>query len=176
MKDFYPAAAWKNSKLLFAGLVLFMAGQVYFSAKRIQSFPFFTFDMYSRPYHEAEVFTLYEVFCDGRRMDYTCLTNTQEATLLSSLLNYENEIHALPASPDDVLIEHRFSKHVSPAQYAFIRDGLINNREAIDAYPGWLQRHFFPNSHVLLVERNTYRSRDRQLLQSQKILEYHAPN
>lgn len=156
MQSIYLIKVWEESKALFIFLFIFIFFQFFFIAKRIQNFPFFIFDMYSRPIEKPSSFTIYEIKINGKTLDYTTLTNTKENVLLNSIYTYENAKQVFPKSTNEAVIEHRFKNKISASSYQFIKNGLTNNQAAIDEFDNWLNRYCIQSNVDFSVYKNTY--------------------
>ncbi|HUM53422.1 MAG TPA: hypothetical protein PK431_16485 [Chitinophagales bacterium] len=169
MQSIYLIKVWKESKALFIGIFIFIFFQFFFIAKRIQNFPFFIFDMYSRPIEKPSTFTIYEIKANGKSVDYTSFKNTQENTILNTIQTYETTEKVFPKSIYETVIEQRFKNKISSSNYQFIKNGLSNNKAAIDEFDNWLNRYCI-QSNGFSVYKNTYNFQTKQQIDSILIL------
>ena len=165
---------WKQSKILFLAIVVFTSFQVLFSVKRVQNFPFFIYDMYSRTIDKPEVFTVYEIKLNGITTDYSAFTNTKESFFLSQIQAYESNLQSYPFISQQEVLDDRFKNKVSPNTYQFIKTGLSNDPSFIKEFPIWLNRNFLQTNHSFTVEKNTYSFNGNKLISSKTILKSDA--
>lgn len=170
MHSIYLIKVWKESKALFIFLFIFIFFQFFFIAKRIQNFPFFIFDMYSRPIEKPTTFSIYEIKANGKSVDYTSFKNTQENTILNSIQTYSTAKKEFPKSIYETLIEHRFKNKISTTNYQFIKNGLSNNEAAIYEFDNWLNRYCIQSNVDFSVYKNTYNFQNKSKIDSILIL------
>lgn len=156
MQSLYLIRVWKESKILFIGILIFIFFQSFFIIKRVQNFPFFIFDMYSRPIEKPVTFTIYEITKNGKSFDYTALTNTKENVVLNSIRTYENAKKSYPNAPNEAVIEYRLKNKIFAKNYQFIKDGLTNDKATIDAFGNWINRYLIKSNVDFSIYKNTY--------------------
>jgi hypothetical protein len=172
--NWYLVRVWKQSKLLFLILILFIVFQILFSAKRIQNFPFFTYDMYSRPIEKPDVFTLYIVKSNQKVFDYTQLTNTAENKLLSTVQSYESNILSYPDFVHETVLNKRFYNKNRLTTYEFIKEGLSNDAGINTTFPKWLKHCYFSQNDSFSIEKNTYQFSDKSMTTSKTMINFNA--
>lgn len=172
--NWYLIRVWKQSKFLFLCFLLFIAFQVFFSAKRIQNFPYFTYDMYSRIIEKPDVFTLYELKNQQHAVNYTSLTNLKENLLLNTLKAYEDYSNSFPEYYHDEVLKKRFKDKVSSRTYQFIHDGLITDAAFKQQFPVWINTNFKVSDDSFLIEKNTYQFSDLKMISTKTIWQNHA--
>ena len=170
MHSIYLIKVWKESKALFIFLFIFIFFQFFFISKRIQNFPFFIFDMYSRPIEKPTTFSIYEIKANGKSVDYTSFKNTQENTILNSIQTYSTAKKEFPKSIYETLIEHRFKNKISTTNYQFIKNGLTNNQATFDYFDNWLNRYCIQSNIDFSVYKNTYNFQNKSKIDSILIL------
>lgn len=89
MSDIFIWEVFRKNKFLFLIICLFITGQVFFSTIRIHNFPFFIYDMYSRPEeHKGGSTSIYEFYINGKRWNISNLNQYQQATVIGSINSY----------------------------------------------------------------------------------------
>lgn len=167
--NWYLIRVWKQNKILFAFILFFIFLQSFFIIKRVQNFPFFIFDMYSRPIDKPETFTLF-IVNDEQLLDYTKLTNIEEAKLLSHIKTYQANLHSFPNFVHQQVLDNRCKNKLSNHHYQFIKDGLSNDSTFKMFFPSWLNGNYLYTSNQYSIKQNTYRFSDKKLIQSTTIL------
>lgn len=165
----YLIRVWKQNKILFVFILFFIILQTFFIIKRVQNFPFFIFDMYSRPIDKPETFTLF-IVNDEQLLDYTTLTNLEEAKLLSHIKAYQANLYSYPNFVHQQVLDYRCKNKLSNQHYQFIKDGLNNDSTFKKEFPSWLNRNYLHTSDSFFIQQNTYRFYDKKLIQSTTIL------
>ncbi len=156
MKDIYLIKVWKQSKILFCCIILFIIFQVFFINKKIQNFPFFIFDMYSKPIETPTTFQTYEIKINNQPYNYFALTNIRENVILNTIQTY----HAILQSDGKFLYQQQFDKRfksiVSDRDYLFIKSGLDNDSIAIHHFTNWLACYLNKTPCEISILQNTY--------------------
>jgi hypothetical protein len=83
MSQWYITRLWRTSRTLFAVLAIFCAIQIFFTVKRIHNFPFFIYDMYSRPAQQPEKISVPVLYVNDTLRNYTRLPNWKEGAILN---------------------------------------------------------------------------------------------
>ena len=154
MKSIYLIKVWKESKPLFICIIAFIILQFFFIAKRVQNFPFFIFDMYSRPIEKPATFSLYRIEQFQDAINYTSFTNTKENIVLNTIKTYQLSKQSYPKAPNEAVIEHRFKNNVSCKNYQFIKDGLMNDIASIYSYQDWLS--YYCSCYEIDIKEHMY--------------------
>lgn len=162
-KDLYLVRVWKQSKGIFFFILVFAALQLYFNQKRMNTFPFIVWDMYSRHQEVPKSGSILTFYLDGQRFDHTRLPIWQEETALHTFKLYQNLKQNPDADPMDELVRHR-SRFLPAPAYPFLVRQIENTPGAVDQYPDWLfyylrrstQNYF----HKLEVKELYYEYRD----------------
>lgn len=84
----YIIKLWKTSRLLFAGIALFVLGQAFFTYKGILNFPFFPYEMYAHPSKKATNTSVTYFYVNDTILNYTALPDWTEGTILNTLQYY----------------------------------------------------------------------------------------
>lgn len=171
--NWYLIRAWKQSKILFVAIVIFLSFQLFFSIKRIQNFPFFTYDMYSRKIEKPITFSLYEVKINNKTINHIRFTNLKESILLSQIKAYEQQKNHYPKFVYQKILEDRFKNKISTNSYQFIQDGLTNDVQLNKEFPNWFNNQFLQTKDSFTIEQKTYRFDDKQCIDTKKIVSNH---
>ncbi len=157
-ENLYPVRLFRNNKILFVFVMLFICFQIYFNNKRIHSFPWFVWDMYSRTETLPDTITQTEVFIDGERLDVTKIPIWEEATVLHTYKMYNWLKMNNYNDPMDEVVRNRthyFPKHV----YSFVAYKIENQKYEAETYPLWLKDYL---QHILNKKIKTLEIRDVQ--------------
>jgi hypothetical protein len=135
MRNWYLIKVIRHSKILGFFILLFIVGQIFFSIKRIHNFPFFIYDMYSRPQAKVENATTLNIYINGKIFDYTQLGEYKEGVLINTIKTYikaKNSQNILPALAQKV-------KHINNQTIANYADQYFaNDSVAIANFPVWM--------------------------------------
>jgi len=173
-KKWYLVRVWKQNKILFAFILYFILLQSFFTIKRVQNFPFFIFDMYSRPIDKPETITIYEIKYANKSLPYTQLTDVKESMLLSQIKAYQANKQAFPDFVHQQVLDNRFKNKLSNKSFQFVKNGLSNDSTFKKMFPIWLNKMYLNSSNGYSIKENTYRVSDKKLLQSTIILSSNA--
>lgn len=138
--NWYLVRLYKQHKILFAGVLLFIAFQIYFNNKRIHSFPFFVWDMYSRTENLADTLTQTEVFADGVRLDVTQIPIWEELSVLHTYKMYNAIRVNKYYDPMDEVVRNR-TKFFPQSVYSFVSYKICNQPAETEKYPAWLHHY-----------------------------------
>lgn len=136
-RDLFLIRAWQQSKGIFFFILAVIGLQVLFNAKRMNTYPFIVWDMYSRPQATPAPGGLIAVYLDGKRFDLTRLPAWQEETALHSFGLYRQLLQHPDGDPMDELVRHRF-RHLPPSLYRYAEKRINNHEAAYAHYPDWL--------------------------------------
>lgn len=158
---------FKEYRPFFWVCVFFIAFQIFFSAKRIQNFPFFTFDMYSRPVEVPKTINIPLIKIDDLKFDFSTLNPWTEYTVLNTfdlfrffkLSNQDVWAHTIIDRKNKYFFLKGFDDHL-----------LINQKEDYDKYPAWIF-DYLENALNSKTKKNsmefsiaTYNVKDRKLI------------
>lgn len=138
MKDnrFFLVNVFRESKWLFTLFVLFIVGQLFFTIKGVETFPFLNWGMYSvKPEGSPRVYTI-EV--DEQVVKLSDLIDCRHQLVEGSLAKYEQLISTNYSEKEKATIEKR------ALQYPFLIDknkfekALLNDSATLTKYPYWL--------------------------------------
>lgn len=141
----YISKLWQTSRLLFAGVFLFVLGQAFFTYKGILNFPFFPYEMYAHPAKKATNTSVTYIYVNDSILNYTSLPDWMEGTILNTLQYYSkfergniwaaqvwNTRFGRPDTEFKKLIYHR----------------LVPTEQQMSNYPEWLANYI--ESNILL--------------------------
>ena len=83
VSNLYFLKLWRTSPLLTIVIVCLCLMQAYFMYKRIHNFPFFIYDMYSRPVTEPKEIKVPVLYINGKETDYTRFPNWKEGAIVN---------------------------------------------------------------------------------------------
>ncbi len=165
-EKWYLVRLFKNSKVLFLLFLLFVFFQSLFNHKRIHSFPWFVWDMYSRVEYVPETVTQTEFFLDGKRLNLPQLSIWEEATVLHTFQKYRHL--KSPGNMDPLLpvVESR-TRFFPESLTEWIANRILNQPEDIKRYPQWLHQYLTKimghTIDTLEIKEVTYRYHNHEL-------------
>ncbi|MEN9447561.1 MAG: hypothetical protein RJA25_851 [Bacteroidota bacterium] len=138
--NWYLVRLFRSHKILFAFVMLFIFFQIIFNNKRVHSFPFFVWDMYSRTQTLPDTLTQTEVFIDGARLDITKIPIWEELGIIHTYQMYNwmrmNDYN----DPMDDVVKNR--THYFPQKiYSYVAYKINNHKEETSTYPAWLHQY-----------------------------------
>lgn len=139
----YLVRLFKQNKILFVFVIVFIFFQQYFYKKEHPTFPWFIWAMYYRNENINEYPTQKEFLVNGKRIDITQFSIWQEATIINTSNKYlqmQQNNWIDPLQYDILNYTKTFS---SNAQSYFVKT-ISNNNEAAQQYPDWL-KHYLEN-------------------------------
>ena len=93
MNETYLFRLYRNDKLLFALLSLFIVFTAIGARFSHEEFPIFLFGMYSAEEKRADVYFTYEIATDGKKLDASTLGDAQRELLFTTLAHVR-DLHA----------------------------------------------------------------------------------
>lgn len=133
MNRIFLVEVFQKNKILFLFFLLFIVGQAFFMKIRIHNFPFYVFDMYSRPdEHRGGDKSIYQININDERLLIHQLSQYQQATVIGGWKYY----HYLQQGNED------YWKKAAFKNFKFIpldKNILLNNRENIEKQVVWLK-------------------------------------
>jgi len=135
MKSWYLIRVFKSSWLLGVCILIFILGEIFFNVKRIQNFPFFIYDMYSRPQQAQSIYEVYSIYCNGKLFDYTKLGDYQEGILIQTLRQYEMAKHKTSLQP--AVYTKCMAINNKKVQQRVLKQFFADSA-ALERYPLWL--------------------------------------
>jgi hypothetical protein len=143
----YSGRLFKTDKALFAVLFLFFAFSVFSNLIRLQTTPFFIWDMYSQKISALTYYDLYEIrYNDNKLFKLLHTWNEPEKTMLNAPLKlYLNMRANHSVDPFETYLKtHWVQKH--PA-FTHRIDALCNKPDALDRFPDWYFRYLTAQVH-----------------------------
>jgi hypothetical protein len=140
LQNWYLIRLYKQNKMLFSFVILFIVFQIYFNNKRIHSFPFFVWDMYSRTQTLPDTLTQTEVFIDGKRLDITQLPIWEESCILNTYKMYNWMRMNNNFDPMDEVVINR-TKYFPKSVYSFVSYKICNQSTEAEKYTDWLHHY-----------------------------------
>jgi hypothetical protein len=161
----YFGRLFRADKFIFLAIFLFFAGSVLASLMRLQTTPFFIWDMYSRRVDTAKTYRLLEIgYNDNKRVNLRHSWNEPEKTILTMPLRNYLEIRGNHSvDPFGVYLQsYWLKKH--PA-FAGVAGQLYNTPAELDEFPGWYKRWLSaavgePVEKVVVLEKRLAFSED----------------
>jgi hypothetical protein len=136
-QDLYLVRLWKQSKGIFLFVLAFTALQLFLNLKRIHTFPFIVWDMYSQHQEVPDVSSLYVFYLDGKIYDHTRLPIWKEETAMKSFRMYHWQKMNYGHDPMDAVVKHR-TRFFPELVYQYAGRRINNHPEAYENYPDWL--------------------------------------
>jgi hypothetical protein len=143
MKETYLYKLYRADKLLFYAIAVFILGQLFFTIKGVETFPWLNYGMYSQPVTTVkQPLTVYNIKIGGNSISYNKLLDPQREMVFSSLAYYDNLNN--PTGDEqrvEKVIDDRLKSKLNTTQLAFVKSRLLNNAAVKDKYPIWLLRY-----------------------------------
>ena len=130
MSQWYVIKLWRTSRTLFAVIALFSTVQVSFTIKRIHNFPFFIYDMYSRPAQKPEKVSVPVLYVNDTMRNYALLPNWKEGALLNLSKFYIGSMDKI--SQPERVFKQRFGN-----RFQMIGTKIYPDSSAYLAFPEW---------------------------------------
>jgi len=159
MNKTYLGKLLEYDKPLFVVIILFMLGQLFFTIKGVETFPFLNYGMYSEKMPACDSQTVYQLTICGQRVNITSLTNCEKDITLNSIQQYDRLKQSNGKEKEEETIDHRFKGKVSESTLVGIKAKLLNSPSAIERYPKWLMKYLadmrMVNSSTLNLSKAT---------------------
>jgi len=128
----------QKDKLLFVVFILFVIGQVFFTYKGVETFPFLHYGMYSTPVAKPDTLEVTELKVDSRGVAISSLPDAQKAFVESSFNWYKSILQNNYYDSTEKVVRQRFKGRLQEAKYATVLSAITNDSAAITKYPKWL--------------------------------------
>ena len=139
-QNVYLVRLFRQNKMLFYFILIFVFFQAYFNQKRIHSFPWFVWDMYSRTQAMPDTITQTEIFIDGERLDITKIPIWEELSILNTYKMYNWQRINNYNDPMNEAVLSRTK--IFPEQvYSFVAYKINNHSDEAATYPAWLKEY-----------------------------------
>jgi hypothetical protein len=133
---------YREWRMLFWVVLLFIAGQAFFMYKGIENVPFFLYHMYAKNHPPRQSLTIYQVVTDRGLVNMSQYSSRAEELLFNSLGAYLAVRQAGNTDPIDVDIHNRFAGWLPARWYGLVKARLSNSDSALHGYPDWWERYF----------------------------------
>ena len=87
LKNTFLFRVYREFKLLFVMLIVFMVGTLWFALKIREEFPFLLFGMYSLKEEAQEEYIAYSIVVDGNEIIYKSMSDAQRELASTTLIN-----------------------------------------------------------------------------------------
>jgi hypothetical protein len=138
---------YREWRMLFWLVLVFMLAQAFFMFKGIENVPFFLYHMYSQKHVHKDSATVLLVKTEQGYLSNQSFSNRQQELLFNSAGYYLS----LKASARDTIlpvVESRFKGRLPQGMYAAVEYRLSNASSAIDSFPAWWRRYFYSIRHT----------------------------
>jgi len=143
----YFGKLFKKDKLLFAVAFLFIVLSVFANLIKLETSPFFVWNMYSERYFPQQDYDIIEVrYNDNKLLNFKhTWQSPQQAFLSEPLYNYLNSINNRGQDPArDYLVNHWAVKHPTFRKMVSL---LYNSQAQYDAFPSWYKTYLGAVQH-----------------------------
>ena len=133
---------YKEWKVLFVAIILFISAQVFFTYKGIENIPFFLYHMFAFAHESKDSMTVILMKTTGGYIDPFQLSERESEILLNNISYY---IKLKENNYKDYInqsIERRFKSNFSPRFYKYALQGLSNDSSSVNHYPNWWGQYF----------------------------------
>lgn len=138
MKNTYLAKLRNEDMLLFILVLFFILGQLFFTIKGVETFPFLNYGMYSAPIENQDSITIYRLNLCGQNISISKLTDCQKDIVYNTICQYDLLRQSQIKENIESIIDHRFKNKCSVATLQLIKSRLLNNKQSFEDYPKWL--------------------------------------
>jgi hypothetical protein len=108
MNKTYLGKLLEYDKPLFVVIILFILGQLFFTFKGVETFPFLNYGMYSEKMPACDSQTVYQLTICGQRVNITSLTDCEKDITLNSIQQYDRLKQSNGKEKEEETIDHRF--------------------------------------------------------------------
>ncbi len=131
----------QKDKPLFMVFVLFIAGQIFFTYKGVETFPFLHYGMYSAAVAKPDTLEVTQLKVDSRTVAVTSLPDAQKSFVESSFNLYKSMLQNNHYDSTEKVVRKRFKARLSDENYAVVLSAITNDSVAGSKYPKWLFRY-----------------------------------
>jgi hypothetical protein len=132
---------YKVNKPLFFIVSIFFAATIASNIIRLQTTPFFVWDMYSRKIPETDAYPYYEIrYNDNRLINLRHTWNEPEKTFLYGPINLYIADKNDPGSDNFHQYLNNTWRRKHPG-FAWLTGNLTLTRAELDAFPAWLKKY-----------------------------------
>ena len=146
----YLSKVYRQWRLFFWAILVFIAGQFFFMFKGIQNIPFFLYHMFSTTHAPADSVQVFLVKTPQGYFNTNELGGREREMLLNNLGYYFAGKAAGFKDPLQPTVYHRLASRWPEQHRKFISEGLLNSPQAFNSFPAWWQRYFdqIQNAHA----------------------------
>lgn len=159
MKKTYLIQLLASDRILFAVVLLFMLGQLFFTLKGVETFPFLNYGMYSETVPACDSQTVYKLTISGQHIPLTSLTDCERDITLNSIQLYDQLKRNNGQEKVEDVIDYRLKNNINKITLASIKSKLLNDSSAVARYPKWLMKYLadmrMVNSSTLQLSKST---------------------
>lgn len=134
-ENLFLVKLFREYKIFFWVCLVFILLQTFFTIKRVQNFPFFIFDMYSREVTIPDTIHFNMIMLDDQEFDYTRLPHWSEQTLLGTFDLYR-DYRTRKEDNWARVIRKRFPETSFLGSY--LNNTLTNTAVQYNKYPNWI--------------------------------------
>ncbi len=128
----------QKDKLLFAVFLVFIIGQIFFTYKGVETFPFLHYGMYSAKVLKPDTLEVTELKVDNRIIAIASLPDAQKSFVESSFNWYKGMLQNNNYDSTEKVVRQRFKGKLSDKNYSAVLSAITNDSVAIKKYPKWL--------------------------------------
>lgn len=141
LKKTFLTDLFYTDKTLFVVVTIFIAAQLFFTWKGVESFPFLNWGMYSGKAQNANETEIIQLKIDKQNICISCLPDVQGAIVQSTFnwftaLNQNNFTDTVSK-----VFDKRFKGKISNRTYSFLHSKILNNPINTQKYPEWLLQY-----------------------------------
>jgi hypothetical protein len=137
ISSWYIVRLFRESKWLFVGIALFCLMQLYFNIKKIHSFPWFVFDMYSKVESMPETVTQTQFFINGQHFNYMKMPFWSGITAVRCTEYYHRMQLKGWVDPNTSNVRKRLAP-MPPDCRESIYPMVLTSKEEAERYPSWM--------------------------------------
>lgn len=143
--NLYLVRLFQSNKFLFAFVIVFIFFQLYFNQKRIHSFPWFVWDMYSRPSVVPKENSQFVLVFDNKIFNHTKLPYWKEEVIFKTIKMYNWQIQNNYNDPMRSAVQHR-TKYFNKQIEKYAENQILNHKKNYEyAYKNWLLNYIKKN-------------------------------
>ena len=155
---------------MFYFVLVFICIQAFIMYKRVETIPFFIFDLYSGKARLSDTGYYDRYYLNGKYFDTRKLSSREQETLLGSYDYYLNLKANGFYATDTSTIHNRFYGKISSGLYRTIFDRLTNKQVNDSIYLHWWRSYFMQVSHhpvdsIVKITSRIYYKPDYKIMQ-----------
>lgn len=138
MAQLFLVRLFKINKPLFWGVILFILGQIYFTYKGVETFPFFNYGMYSARFEHQDTLTEYRIYINQELLNKKETKSINLSFIKNNIEYYDqlknNQFHDLNEKTINDKVQNDWLKKT-------LQQSIINNGNTIESFPNWLHSY-----------------------------------